>query len=182
MKQLLSLVALFLCVVPAVEAREIAGIVVPDQAIVAGQTLRLNGSGIRSKFFIKVYVGSLYTARPVTNLTAAAAESHALIRMNFLHSKVDRDKIVTAFAEGLEKNSPTVAGSDEARRFLAWFGSDFVKGDQVDLELAAGVVSVRHNGRLLGTLTSPALARGILGIYLGEDPADGDLKEGLLGG
>lgn len=181
MKTLLCLVVLLFSFVTYGEAREIAGIVVPEQVTVAGQTLRLNGSGVRSKFFIKVYVGSLYTPREARTLAAAAAESHALIRMNFLHSKVDREKIVNAFAEGLTNNTPAVASSAEARQFLSWFGSDFVKGDVVDLELAAGTVTARHNGRTLGSLAAPALARGVLAIYLGEQPADEDLKDGLLG-
>jgi hypothetical protein len=42
-------------------------------------------------------------------------------------------------------------------------------------------VAVRFNDRVLGTLESLPLVRGILAIYLGEHPADDDLKKGMLG-
>ena len=75
-----------------------------------------------------------------------------------------------------------MSGSNEARKFLSLFRNDFGSGDTVDLELGSlGKVVVRHNDRVLGTLDSLPLARGILAIYLGEHPADDDLKKGMLG-
>jgi hypothetical protein len=102
--------------------------------------------------------------------------------MTFLHKKVGRDKIVEAFAEGFARNVPELSGSTEAHKFLAFFRSDFKSGDTVDLELGnSGKVEVRQNDRVLGSLDSLPLARGILAIYLGEHPADDDLKKGMLG-
>jgi len=46
----------------AAEAKDVAGVKVPDSVSVNNQTLALNGAGIRKKLFIKVYVGALYLA------------------------------------------------------------------------------------------------------------------------
>jgi Chalcone isomerase-like len=164
-------------------ALEVQGVQIEPTVTVQGEALRLNGYGIREKFFFDIYLGSLYTAQPVASTEAAlAAPGSKLIRMNFLYHKVDREKIVEAFAEGYEKNSPQLAGGAPAKAFLGWFVHDFVRGDVVDLELDAdGTVAARQNGTLLGSLRSPELARGVLLIYLGDKPADAGLKQGMLG-
>jgi len=149
--------------------------------------LILNGYGLRKKFFIKffikVYIGSLYSDKRLTSEAAALSDSSdKLIRMNFLHSKVDKEKIIEAFSEGFSNNSPDLAGSAEVKKFLALFTADFMRGDVVDLKLGAdGSVSASHNGKQLGTVTSAKLARGVLAIYLGDKPADESLKKGMLG-
>jgi Chalcone isomerase-like len=47
-----------------VEARELAGVSMPQVLSVAGRQLRLNGMGIGTKPFFKVYVIGLYLERP----------------------------------------------------------------------------------------------------------------------
>ncbi|ORJ60678.1 chalcone isomerase family protein [Geothermobacter hydrogeniphilus] len=183
MKRLIVLLVLFLGWAGMAQAIEVAGVKLAPQVQVAGETLNLNGYGIRKKFFFKIYVGSLYTAQKVASAEQAVkAPGGKLIRMDFLYSKVAKHKIVDAFAEGFENNSPEMADSAAAKAFLGWFDADFIEGDQVDLAIAAdGTVSVSHNGRPLGSVKSPELARGVLLIYLGKDPADDDMKDGMLG-
>ena len=164
-------------------ALDVAGVNVSQNVVSNQKTLSLNGAGIRKKFFIKVYVGSLYTERKVTTPAQLLADpGEKLVRMNFVYKKVDKGDIVKAFAEGLENNSPAVARSAEAKAFLSWFTSDFVAGDTVDIALAPdGTVSASQNGKALGTVRSPALAQGVLLIWFGEKPADAGLKKGMLG-
>jgi len=165
-------------------ALEVGGVNLSPTVSVNQKTLSLNGAGIRKAYvFVKVYVGSLYTERKVTTPAQLLADpGEKLIRMNFVHSKVDKEKIVGAFAEGFSKNSPAVAGTADAKAFLSWFTSDFTAGDTVDVSLAAdGTVSATQNGKTLGTMQNPAVARAILLIWFGEKPADEGLKKGMLG-
>ena len=164
-------------------ALDVAGVNVAPTVSVHQKTLTLNGAGIRKKLFFKVYVGSLYTERKVTTTAQLLADpGEKLVRMNFVHSKVEKEKIVEAFAEGLANNSPGVARSAEAKAFLSWFTADFVAGDTVDISLSPdGSVAASHNGKALGTVRSPELVQGVLLIWFGEKPADGSLKKGMLG-
>jgi hypothetical protein len=164
-------------------ALDVGGVNVSPTVVLHQKTLPLNGAGIRKKLFIKVYVGSLYTERKVTTTAQLLADpGEKLVRMNFVYSKVEKEKIIEAFAEGLANNSPAVAQSAEAKAFLSWFTSDFVAGDTVDISLSPdGTVAASHNGKALGTVRSPALAQGVLLIWFGEKPADGGLKKGMLG-
>lgn len=183
MRQLLLGVILLLLATPVL-AVEVAGVTLEPQVQVAGETLQLNGAGVREKFFFDIYVGSLYTAQKASSTAQVLAmPGGKLIRMDFLYGKVEKHKIVDAFAEGLANNSPQVADSPAVQAFLSWFDADFVKGDRVDLAITAdGTVRVYHNGRLLGEAADPGLARGMLLIYLGDQPADADMKEGMLKG
>ena len=45
-------------------AREVAGVKLDEQVQLGGTPLVLNGAGVRSKFFVKVYVGALYLSKP----------------------------------------------------------------------------------------------------------------------
>ena len=182
MRPLLALLLLILTALPAA-ALDVAGVTPEPAVTVNGHTLKLNGSGIRKKFFFKIYIGSLYSARHLTNPAEALADpGDKLIRMNFLHSRVGKEKIIEAFSEGFANNSPAIARSGEVQRFLSFFTADFKRGDVVDLVLGGdGTVLARHNGRILGTLVSVPLAHAVLAIYLGEKPADETLKNGMLG-
>jgi len=173
----------FLLLSSNVWALDVAGVDVAPTVSARQKTLTLNGAGIRKKLFVKVYVGSLYTERKVTTPAQLLADpGEKLVRMNFVHKKVEKEKIIEAFAEGLANNSPGVARSAEAKAFLSWFTDDFVAGDTVDISLSPdGTVAASHNGKALGTVRSPALVQGVLLIWFGEKPADGGLKKGMLG-
>jgi hypothetical protein len=178
-------VALFMTLLCAgtSSAVDVFGVKLEPSVSVNSQQLKLNGYGIRKKFFVKVYIGSLYASKPISSAASALSDnSDKLIRMNFLHSKVEKEKIIEVFSEGFVNNSPDLVDSQELKKFLALFTADFIRGDVVDLILkAAGSVSVSHNGKPLGTVASTKLARGVLAIYLGNKPADEALKKGMLG-
>jgi len=173
----------FLLLTSQAFALDVAGVNVSPTVVIHQKTLSLNGAGIRKKLFIKVYVGSLYTERKVTTPAQLLADpGEKLIRMSFVYQKVEKEKIVEAFAEGLANNSPGVAPSAEAKEVLSWFRADFMAGDTVDISLSPdGTMSASHNGKALGTVRSPALVQGVLLIWFGEKPADGGLKKGMLG-
>ena len=164
-------------------ALDVGGVNVAPTVSSHQKTLTLNGAGIRKKLFFKVYVGSLYTERKVTTPAQLLADpGEKLIRMTFVYKKVEKEKIVEAFTEGLTNNSPIVRWSANAKAFLSWFTSDFMAGDMVDISLSPdGTVSATHNGKALGTLRDPAVAQAVLLIWFGEKPADGSLKQGMLG-
>lgn len=175
--------ALLLTIVMAVPAAAlvVAGVPLEPTITVNERPLQLNGFGIRTKWWIKVYIGSLYTAKPLSTVPAVMADPYdKLIRLNFLHSKVDREKITEAIREGFANTR--MGETDEAKNFLALFSRDFLRGDSVDLVLGGdGAVVYKHNTQVMGTIVSKRLVKGILGIYLGPVPADEALKKGMLG-
>src|ERR1041385_6300184 len=90
--------------IPAL-ALTLAGVNLEDHATVAGQTLVLNGAGLRKKLFIKVYVGGLYLPAKQSNAAAVlAADAPRRQVMHFLYS-VSKDQMCDAWNEGLENNT-----------------------------------------------------------------------------
>ena len=59
------------------EAREVAGVKLDETARLAGidTPLVLNGAGVRSKFFVKVYVAGLYLQQKTSSAEAVLASS-----------------------------------------------------------------------------------------------------------
>ncbi len=162
---------------------EVAGVNVAPTVSVGQKSLVLNGAGIRKKFVIKVYVGALYLERKAASRDELLKdEGDKLLRMSFVYKKVEKKQIVDVFAEGLANNSPSVASTADAKAFLSWFTSDFVAGDTVDVFMGSdGTVSATQNGKALGTVRNPALARAVLLIWFGEKPGDAGLAKGMLG-
>lgn len=183
MKKIILSLLLSLLLASSAMAVEVAGVNLEPAVTVNSQSLKLNGYGIRKKLFVKVYIGSLYTTKKFGSAGDLLADSSdKLIRMNFLHSKVDKEKIIEAYQEGFSNNSPSLAGSADVKKFLSFFTGDFHKGDVVDLSLMAnGTVTATHNGKQLGQIQSAKLAKGVLAIYFGDKPADESLKKGMLG-
>ncbi len=70
MKKLISSIFVLFCVFSMTayaESKEIAGVKVPETITVEGQELNFNGGGIRSKWFMSLYVGSLYLPESTDN-------------------------------------------------------------------------------------------------------------------
>ena len=183
MRKFVATLSLLLLLSPPAWGLEVAGVNVPPTVSVGGKALDLNGAGVRKKFFFKVYVGALYTEKHVSTTDELLRDpGEKAVRMHFVHKKVEKEKIVEAFAEGLASNAPETARSANAGTFLSWFRSDFVAGDTVGIDVSPdGALSASHNGKALGTLHDPALARAVLLIWFGEKPADAGLKKGMLG-
>nr|MBL8409831.1 chalcone isomerase family protein [Dechloromonas sp.] len=73
-----------LLALPGVHAAEVAGVRLDDSLRVGSNELVLNGAGVRSKLFIKVYVGALYVGEKSSSPTAiigSAAPRRMLMRL-----------------------------------------------------------------------------------------------------
>ena len=80
-------------------ARQIAGVDLPESLTGAeGVELKLNGVGIRSKLFIKVYIAGLYLQNPSDDATSILVDDGGRkMLMHFLYNEVDREKLVAAW-------------------------------------------------------------------------------------
>jgi hypothetical protein len=86
-------------------AVEVAGVKIDGQVQVGGTPLILNGAGVRSKFFVEVYVGALYLSKPSRSVSdILALPGPKRVALHFLHDEVSQDKLVDAWNEGFKKN------------------------------------------------------------------------------
>lgn len=169
--------------VTAVQAGTLAGVTLPDEAVVGGQTLHLNGLGLREYMLLDIYVGALYLPTPTRSASEAVeADVAKRIVMHIIFRKVTREQAIETFKEHLDRN-PDIAALGERVEKLYGYLEEMVAGDEVVLDYVPGVgTSVRVNGRAKGTLPGADLMRAIWTIFLGPKPASENLKKGMLGG
>jgi hypothetical protein len=182
----LMVVFLALCLgVPALAA-EVGGVKLDDRASVGGQELVLNGAGIRTKAFFKVYVASLYVPQKAGELAAVLAKAPRRIQMNLLRN-LTADQLVDALVEGLnDNNSPAEMAAVKAQvdQLVAIMKAfkDVKEKDVVTLDFVDGGTKIALNGEARGAIPGEAFNRSLTRIWLGDKPVQSDLKKAMLGG
>ncbi|WP_052382588.1 chalcone isomerase family protein [Comamonas granuli] len=185
---LLSLVAALCWTGAAHAAVEIAGVKVEDTITVGGTKLQLNGAGIRYKGPFKVYVGDLYTTRPVKSLDELiAAPGPKRLSMTFVR-EINSGEFGKLLTRGIEDNvsrqelSKIIPGMIKMGDIFA-ANKAFAPGDVCALEWdPAKGLSIWAKGKLQSEpFQDPAFFRALMSIWFGQSPADWKLKEELLG-
>ena len=167
---------------------EHAGVRYPPALAVAGQNLRLNGSGIRYRFVVKVYTAGLYLqGRATTPEAVVAAPGPKRLHVVMLRD-IDANELGKLFTRGMQDNSPreefsrsipgTIRMSDifSAKKKL-------VAGEDFSVDWVPGVgTTVLVNGKPQGDpIKEPEFFNALIRIWLGASPADAQLKTALLG-
>ena len=171
----------------SVEAREIAGVTIEASIETAnGQRLLLNGAGIREKLWIDVYVGSLYL--PSTSQDIAEIYSNQgpyRIQLDIVYKKVSRDNLISAWDDGFRNNQDAETLKvlqNDLQRLYGLFDRDAVSGDQFVFDYLPGSgVTIRINGESVGLIEGEIFKDALLDIWLGNRPADKDLKKAMIG-
>jgi hypothetical protein len=163
-------------------AAEFKGVTLPDRYDLAGQSLQLNGQGMRSKFFFSIYVGALYTPNRVTSASQVMnPQLPKVIRMHFVYDEVSAEKLRDGFVESIDNNIANFSKSADAQKFLNLFDFAAVKNDTIDMQFTPDdTLTVLHNGKQVGQLVSAAASKAVLNIYFGAEPIK-SLKTGMLG-
>ncbi len=168
-----------------VSAREIDGVRLPESLVVNGTRLVLNGAGIRTKFFFHVYAGGLYLEKPLHDGAAIiAADVPMLVRMHFIYDGVSPEKMQNGWRKGFRRLAPHADKRLQAamHRFTRLFSVTVKKDDVYDFAwIPDKGLEVRFNDKILDVIDNFDLKKVLFRIWFGKDPADNDLKEGMLG-
>lgn len=181
--------AAFLLLPPAAIAAELDGVQLEDRVQVDGQPLTLNGIGLRTRYFFKVYVAGLYLPRRITTAEAAIAEPGAKRIVLVMRRTATADQFCDSVEGGLRANNSEqdlrlVKPQTEALYHMIRAVAQAHEGMKIVLDYApsVGVTRVYADGRSLGSpLAGEAFFRALLRVWLGERPVQADLKDQLLG-
>jgi hypothetical protein len=184
MKRLAAAALALLLAAPAL-AVVIAGREVPESFDVGGARLVLNGAGIRSRFFFKVYVGALYLpARSQDPAAIVAADEPKCVRVFFLRD-VTRETMKAAYHQGIERNSPGARVAEleaELDRLSELLPEKIPEGSELRVTYAPGQgTTISHSGGARGTVEGREFAEAMFRTWLGDHPADESLKDAMLG-
>jgi hypothetical protein len=164
----------------------VEGVTVADSATVGDAPLVLNGAGVRTRMFFKVYVASLFVSAKATNLSGVLASGTRRIQLDLLRN-LSAETLIGAFNDGLKENNSaaefeSMAGARaEMAKIMTSFG-EVKEGAVVTLDFVGGNTSIALNGKVKGTIAGGAFNAALTKIWLGDKPVQADLKKALLGG
>jgi long-chain acyl-CoA synthetase len=167
-------------------AAEVGGVKLDDKTAVGGQDLVLNGAGIRTRVFIKVYVASLYLPAKSADVAAVLAKAPRRIQMNLLRD-LSGDQLVGALNDGLKDNNSEAemaavkAQAEQMTSIMKGFG-EVKEGNVVALDFVDGMTRISLNGAAKGSIAGEAFNKALTRIWLGDKPVQADLKKAMLGG
>lgn len=173
---------------PAFAATTAGSVKFDDSVTVAGQPLILNGAGLRTKFFMKIYALGLYLPeKKTTPADILAAPGARRVHLHMLY-ELTSDEFGKAFMTGLNDNT-TAAERARLVPQIKQFGEMFAafpglkKGDVLTLDWIPGSgTQCTLNGKPVGgVLPDQAFYNALLRIWIGDKPVDSSLKPQLLG-
>jgi len=184
-----AMVLTFASVAANAQAVEVEGVKFDPTAQVGGAALQLNGAGLRTRAFFKVYAAGLYVPQKANNAAALLTQKGPRRVAITMLRNVDADTFSGALTEGLQKNlsEAQFAGFKAQIDALSAnfkLAGEAKKGDVIHLEFTPDTgTRVVINGKAQGSaIAGEDFYAALLRIWLGDKPVDGDLKKGLLGG
>ncbi len=160
------------------------GVTLPRRVEVDGHELVLNGTALRKKFIVKVYVAGLYLLTKQSDARQIlSADEPRRLSMQFVHD-VDRGKMCNAWDEALENNTPDAPQDLKAQfQTLCRYMEDGKKGEGFVFTYLPGkgtVVEVR--GAQKGIIEGKPFADALFKAWIGPKPGPGEgFKKQLLG-
>lgn len=183
----IPLLALLLGTSPPAQALEITGVKLAETQRVGDATLVLNGAGVRSRFFIKVYVAALYLpqrqGRADAVLAAAPPRRMQLTMLRALSAETFSEALRKGLADNLGA-AQLAAMEPRLADFEALLKSqgEAREGAVYTLDDTAAGMQLAVNGKPVGKpIPGADFFRALLGVWLGENPVQADLKRALLG-
>ncbi len=166
----------------------VEGIAFAPTAQLAGQTLQLNGTGLRTRAIFKVYAAGLYVPKKSAEAATLIAEKGPRRVTLGLLRTVDADSFISSFNDGMKANLPEAQLAalkpriDALDAILKSIG-EAKKGDLINFDYTPeGGTRITVNGQPKGNpIAGEDFYSAVLRIWLGDKPVDAGLKKGLLG-
>ncbi len=172
---------------PAALALDVAGQSIPGKLKLGNADLVLNGAGIRTRAFFKVYVGALYLPEKKTAAAEALASQGAKrVALHLLRDLTAEqiggaldnmaDNLSEAEREAFKGRIADLKATMEAvgaAKEKSIITLDFVPGTGLRIALDGA-----QKGK---TIAGEDFYRALLKIWLGDKPVDSALKSGMLG-
>jgi hypothetical protein len=166
-----------------VDARDLAGVSIPEKVSVSGKQLQLNGVGVGTKALFKVYVIALYLESPTSDARLAIkADQAKRIALTMLRD-VSREKFVQAVEKDMARN-PGVPMTALRKRLdlLESVLPALKKGNALDFTyLPARGTLVRGQGLEI-TIPGKDFADALFLVWLSSQSSNPALQRRLLGG
>lgn len=170
------------------QVKEVEGFRFDNTLRLGGSDLVLNGVGVRRRFFIPVYVAGLYVpARSGDAETLLSQRGPRRMSMKFVR-EVEAELFMTSLDVGMRKHytPEQLAGWKDQWQTLTRVISTMVlarRADNItwDYTPEDGARVMQNSVARVPSMRGEDFYNAVLRVWLGPQPADDDLKKGLLG-
>lgn len=165
----------------------IKGVIMPGTLMYDSVPLVLNGAGIRTKFFIEIYIAGLYLKEKNTKDKAIIdADETMAVRLHIISNTVTKDRMAESIREGFDRS---LMGKTEKYRSQIDMAVEIFKsepvhvGDIYDFWYIPnkGVIAFKNGVDLHVLIPGLGFKRAMFGIWLCPDPVEQKLKVKMLG-
>jgi len=171
-----------------VQAAELEGVELEERAQVDGQALDLNGLGLRTRMFLKVYVAGLYLPQKVSSAQTAIEGPGAKRIVLVMLREASAEQFCDSIDAGLDKNHTDAELEKIQPQIDALYAKiraigEAKKGMRIVLDYspsAASTTLVVDGAQQGEPIQGREFFRALLRIWLGERPAEDELKRLLL--
>ncbi len=183
-------ILLLLCCVAVnqnVSALEVAGVQLAGSMHVGSRDLMLNGAGLRTKYFFKVYVAALYLGERTHVADVALNQSGEKRIVLHVLRELSDEQLLHGFNEVMVANHTAAelqALEPQLKELTTIFHAvkKVEDGDVIFLDyLPDSGTRITVNGVLKGNVSGELFNRALFKIWLGDKPAQPDLKQKMLG-
>ena len=182
MKKIILTLIASLFMLSSLQAATLYGVDVAETTTLAEQELVLNGVGIRKKGPFKVYLGALYVGSKKKSADAVIADEGAKrVQLNMLRN-LSKKKIVGAIVDGFKANTNDMASIQIRVDEFINYMDKVKKGDNIQFDYVPAIgTNIMINGKNKGTIVGKDFFDALMKVWLGDKPADGKLKDAMLG-
>lgn len=180
--------ALLFLIPLAAGAAEVAGVKIDDKTRVGSSELVLNGAGLRKRLFFQVYAMGLYVQQKTADAAALVDQPGPKRVSIHMLRDVSADAFSEALAEGIRNNhtDAEVKALEPRLKELGAIMADVgeaKKGMAINLDWTGSETQVMVQGKTVGkAIAGQDFYKALLRVWLGDKPAQDDLKKALLGG
>jgi len=176
-------------IVPArAQVREVEGFRFDSTLRLGGADLQLNGVGVRRRFFLPIYVAGLYVPQRSTDPEVLLNQrGPRRMSMRFVRD-VEAGLFMNSLEVGMRKHysaEQLAAWQDQWRTLTSVIGNIVLarRADHVtwDFTPDTGARVMQNSVPILPTMRGEDFYNAVLRVWLGPQPADAELKKGLLG-
>lgn len=184
MKKIILITSILTISLNGICQSEISGVTPEKTITVEGKSLNFNGAGLREKFFLDLYVGSLYLTNSTKDRNKVInADEPMAITIDIVSGLITSEKMITAMDEGFQNSTKGNTKPLEAKikEFKNAFSEAIVKGNDFTVAYIPNKgTQVYKKGKLIKTIPGLDFKKAVFGIWFCDEPADEGLMEEML--
>jgi len=154
-----------------------------------GKEMVTNGTGTRTKFGMTLYRATLYVSQELKGAgdqQILDADQPMSIQISIISGLITKEKFVDATSEAFDSVAKKGYKVDKWAYMNLYNNVTFQKGDTISnhYDPAKGITVVLSSGgqnKTLGVVKGLAFKKAFWAIYIGPDPVQKSLKNGMLG-